>query len=865
MCFLGVVILATSVSDANAATKKAYKHRVVNPPRVVVKNVGGLALSIEGAGFKYMGPQLKRLLKSDSFPLSGKDLEVPSFRPPTSTKIFTVVAPDSQWASVLQGRTSISRGKRTERKTSKPDSNGNVTTYYYTYGTYKVEAQVQWKGSDGTVFHSDKLLDSGEVQASSTKGYPNVPDVTKYVKREFEQFATKLVSVMRPAWSVEKVFFRMDRTVGKLMRSFYKKRGGISFNELYFGLSDLVKADPSNATALHNLGVVSEMFGALEEAEQRYKQAVSLEPKCIVCGDAAGWIKDRLKKADRLALQGVIVRGSLPKQGETSRDQGMSDGVTGSLDVFSGGPGGETDGNIEDALQPAKIGPKHGASKTRCPKGTKLVGKSPPKGDRQFCQHKKEGHKTGPYAEWHPSRQPKVAGTFLRDKRHGKWAWWSYNGQKEQSGEYRHGVAHGLRTNWFENGQKQDEIEYANDKEHGMFTTWRESGCKRSEGQFKDGEVHGKKTLWDENGNKQEEVEYKDGKAHGRLTAWHENGKKTEGWLKDGKLHGKTTVWYQNGQKLSEGQYLNGKKHGKFTSWDKNGQGEKVTEFEFGEQVVELSKLREHDGLKYAPNQDRPYNGRALQLHDNGQKKTERKYKDGKVLGKSTEWYRDGQKHSEVEYKDGQRHGKWTFWHENGEKSGESVWFRGLLVPYMLEKVDSGERAGRGEDKACWYHIKLSAGVAEMWRDCDTRWYENPDLDDSIDLDGQWGCEVKGTYTLTAGGTPRRLSVHIPSTVAYCMGPPAPWERRISGSELTLRYEPQLDGFMSGHMSSSVNGEPGWKLNLSKHRYEGGPGRGSDHFDDGTELDCSDGLVGEGNRMRCGYWTRAADCNGSCE
>ena len=82
MCFLGVVILATSVSDANAATKKAYKHRVVNPPRVVVKNVGGLALSIEGAGFKYMGPQLKRLLKSDSFPLSGKDLEVPSFRPP---------------------------------------------------------------------------------------------------------------------------------------------------------------------------------------------------------------------------------------------------------------------------------------------------------------------------------------------------------------------------------------------------------------------------------------------------------------------------------------------------------------------------------------------------------------------------------------------------------------------------------------------------------------------------------------------------------------------------------------------------------------------------------------------------------------
>jgi antitoxin component YwqK of YwqJK toxin-antitoxin module len=44
------------------------------------------------------------------------------------------------------------------------------------------------------------------------------------------------------------------------------------------------------------------------------------------------------------------------------------------------------------------------------------------------------------------------------------------------------------------------------------------------------------------------------------------------------------------------------------------------------------------------------------EYYDNGQKKSEENYKDGKLV-KETYWYENGQKKYEINYKDGERDG----------------------------------------------------------------------------------------------------------------------------------------------------------------------------------------------------------------
>ena len=52
--------------------------------------------------------------------------------------------------------------------------------------------------------------------------------------------------------------------------------------------------------------------------------------------------------------------------------------------------------------------------------------------------------------------------------------------------------------------------------------------------------------------------------------------------------------------------------------------------------------------------------------YENGQKKREEIYKEGKRDGLWTTWYEDGQKKLEGKYKNFQREGLWTFWYKHG-------------------------------------------------------------------------------------------------------------------------------------------------------------------------------------------------------
>lgn len=87
-----------------------------------------------------------------------------------------------------------------------------------------------------------------------------------------------------------------------------------------------------------------------------------------------------------------------------------------------------------------------------------------------------------------------------------------------------------------------------------------------------------------------------------------------------------------------------------------------------GEDIVDIEKLQNRDGVAYLPNEETPFTGRAANYYVTGQKNLEANYKDGKLDGLLIKWYENGQKKSEGNFKDDRADGPVTLWYEDGQK-----------------------------------------------------------------------------------------------------------------------------------------------------------------------------------------------------
>ena len=73
-------------------------------------------------------------------------------------------------------------------------------------------------------------------------------------------------------------------------------------------------------------------------------------------------------------------------------------------------------------------------------------------------------------------------------------------------------------------------------------------------------------------------------------------------------------------------------------------------------------------------------NGLHTEWYENGQKKYEEIYKDGKQDGLFIKWYENGQKRREGTFEDGKKEGFWTRWYENGDKTLEGTYKNGKKI-----------------------------------------------------------------------------------------------------------------------------------------------------------------------------------------
>jgi antitoxin component YwqK of YwqJK toxin-antitoxin module/predicted esterase len=79
-------------------------------------------------------------------------------------------------------------------------------------------------------------------------------------------------------------------------------------------------------------------------------------------------------------------------------------------------------------------------------------------------------------------------------------------------------------------------------------------------------------------------------------------------------------------------------------------------------------------------------------FYENGQKRCEGEFLDGKKDGKWTYWHENGSKEMEEEYVQGKPNGKWTLWDKEGEKRGEGEFFYGTGTWRQWYKGEKKER-----------------------------------------------------------------------------------------------------------------------------------------------------------------------------
>ena len=164
---------------------------------------------------------------------------------------------------------------------------------------------------------------------------------------------------------------------------------------------------------------------------------------------------------------------------------------------------------------------------------------------------------------------------------------------------------------------------------------------------------------------------------------------------------------------------------------------EPVTETKLELEGVNAEKLEEREGLAYVKGSDAPYTGKVYGLYENGQKKAEANFKDGKPNGVMVLWHDNGQKSYEANFKDGKRDGLWLTWHDNGQKNDEGNWKDGKMDGLHVKWYSNGKK-----NQEVNYKDGKTNGLLALWHDNGQKSYE-ANFKDGKRISEKWW-DIKG-------------------------------------------------------------------------------------------------------------------------
>ena len=129
----------------------------------------------------------------------------------------------------------------------------------------------------------------------------------------------------------------------------------------------------------------------------------------------------------------------------------------------------------------------------------------------------------------------------------------------------------------------------------------------------------------------------------GHWVSWYENGnKKYEKYYKNGKRDSLFISYHSNGQKMVHGNFLYGEMDGLWSYWTEDGEMIRESLFSL---TSTISKDFHPNGMlkTFYSTMDSLRHGTFTEYYNNGKKKEEGMYRNGKKIKMWTLYYRDGE------------------------------------------------------------------------------------------------------------------------------------------------------------------------------------------------------------------------------
>ena len=279
-----------------------------------------------------------------------------------------------------------------------------------------------------------------------------------------------------------------------------------------------------------------------------------------------------------------------------------------------------------------------------------------------------------------------------------KRASWYKSGKKKSEETYKDGKRVGVWNEWYENGQKKSEINYKDGNREGFSTKWHSNGQKETEGNYKEGKQEGLWVRWHLPDALKIEGNFKEGKREGLFVVWHEDGQKIEGSYEEVKRLLETYVRpafspifarfreakIDSTYALSPWSKFNYNSEEEKEFWDKlpdwttnRAFNTPRTRKNGGGETIDKNSSEGFDGyVKYNSESYRTiyqfvdgYTSRWKSWFKSGKQMGEGKFLKENRDGTWNECYENGQKKSERNYKDGKVSGNAQFWTEDGKPS----------------------------------------------------------------------------------------------------------------------------------------------------------------------------------------------------
>ncbi len=293
----------------------------------------------------------------------------------------------------------------------------------------------------------------------------------------------------------------------------------------------------------------------------------------------------------------------------------------------------------------------------------------------------KNGKPDGYWKTYYPDGKLKTEGNRKESQLDSTWRFYNESGKLTTEINYRDNKKSGIKRTHSPEGFVLSEETFEKDLKHGPTTFYYPSGSAKQQIPFDKGKEQGLSYEYDEEGNITKLIEYTFGfmKSYEIINRKDQNGLKTGMWKE----------FYENKVVKSECTYSDGKKNGYLKEFDTKGQLANIYKFFMDELIKdapELAKLEikteyfEDGTKKYEGTyKDGKPDGTHTLFNPKGEVVKSKTYSEGILTGEGImdaagneqgpweEFHPNGQLKAKGEYKDAKRIGEWVFYHVSGK------------------------------------------------------------------------------------------------------------------------------------------------------------------------------------------------------